>query len=187
MEKGYFLLFHSLHEIKQFYRYIENTNEYFSYIQDKILMNSVFKKLINKEMTPEKRFFISMMYKFKHPETHQNMNIQIFRKNKLGEEHLNFIHKIFDMCKINNYLNYDIFPLKIISETKDYFYFEHCINDFEITFSKNEDKFILTLDDVYIEKKLTKEILNFKHIIKSLNEKETLSNLFELIELQKGI
>lgn len=115
----------------------------------------------------------------------KSIMIQIFRKEILKEVHISYFRKIWDLLRINNYLEFDLFPIKNYFENNEFIFIEYAdMNTCKIQYSKESEQFSIAYNKNLISnrKKISENIHKFRKLITFSNEKIFFKELLELIQ-----
>jgi len=136
----------------------------------------------------KKQVKFSVFHKLVDENLNFSLKLQTFDKNMLNTKNYLFLIKLFDACKINNFLKIKIFPIANIYEIENNFIIEYTNNEnFRIKYDHNTKNFFLLMRHSEIKNFLIIELGKFYKIVNLLNYKEPMVTLFNLIELQKTL
>jgi len=188
IKQSYQLFFESYEQLVNFYKTLRNKlkeiNRPFFLITKKHNCNFNLLQKIDILFKKQKQF--SVFHKLVDENLNFSMKVQTFDKNMLNTKNYLFLNKMYDTCKLNNFLNLKILPIANIYESENNFILEYKNNDnFLIKFNTSLDRFLIIIKNTQIKDILFREIIKFQKLMKLLNYKENVSILFELIDLQK--
>jgi len=185
----YELFFESYQQLVNFHEILSNKlkNINRSFFLNTQKNNCNFDLLLNVNYIFEKQKQFSVFHKLVDKKTCFSLKLQSFNKSMIDSKNLIFLKKIFDTCKINNFLSLKIFPIANFYETNNNIIVEYTDDDFRIKYDQNLKNFVILMKTCEIRKFLIEEIGKFQKLVKLLNYKENMSNLFELINMQKTL
>jgi len=195
--KYYGLTFLHINQSYQlFFNTYENLDRFFKLISSKLnKISRLFflntKKLYYNELIQRVSVFRNIQERFClfheliDDKLQKSMKFQTFDKKYLNTQNLLFFRRLFDICKLNNFLNVSIIPISNFYENHRYIILEYTIDDFRIIYDQGIKNFIILLSDLDLLYFLKQEVNKFAKIAKMLNKSEDVSIIFELLEYQK--
>jgi len=190
IKQCYQLFFESYEQLVNFYNILRNKlkeiNRPFFLNQHKHKCN--FDLLQKIDIIFKKQQQFSVFHKLVEKNINFSMKVQTFDKNMLNTKNYLFLKKMFDTCKISNFLNLKIFSISNFYESENNFILEYTNNDnFSIKWNTNLNRFLIMIKNTEIKDILSREIIKFQKFMKLLNYKENVSILFELIDIQNPL
>jgi len=143
--------------------------------------------LLEIDVITAKQIPFSIFHKLVDKNLGISMKVQTFDKSKLDSKNILFLKKLFDTCKFNNFLNLKILPIANFYESKNNIIIEFTDDDFRIQHDNNLRNYFIFIGNLKIKNNLIEEIGKFQKLIKLLNNRENITNLFDLINSQKTL
>lgn len=183
----YKLLFENYEELELFYRRLRKISYFlnkkcFQNIKNKKMHFDLIQKTLKFEIC-EKNF--SNFHEIIDTKNDFCLKVQTLTKKFLSEDNKIFLYKMFDILKLNTFLNINMFPISNSYENENFFIIEYTNDDFKIDFNNQNNNFTISLKKIEDSKYFKLEVAKFKKLINLLNIKEEVSEIFKLINLQR--
>jgi len=118
----------------------------------------------------------------------KKFKIQLFNKKYLQENKFKLLFSsLFSLCRLNNFFYINIFPITNIYENNSFFIVEYSSEDCMVEYESKSEQFKVSIFNLNYAEYYKMEVERFKYLVKMLNLKSNVNDLFELLNLQKAI
>lgn len=176
LEEFYKALFNKLKEVERLF-FLNNNNKSCSrkkkdnyYVIQRL---KVFKQ-------PQEKF--SMLQELVESENNYSIKIQTLSKSYLDTGNYLFLKKLYDACKLNNFLKKNVFPINNIYCNHLFVVLEYAKENYLIEHEKEKNNYYVIVKKLCDSETLKEEVLKFKRLVKLLNKNEEVAILFDLFD-----
>ncbi len=189
LNQKYEIYFENYEELENFYSQINSINKMYDTNHSLIYKyptNKLFliHRLIKFKKFKEKFFNIHEIISIKG-----NLSCKLISLNKefMKDNNKKYLTNLFFICKLNNLLKIDIFPIRNVYQTENFFIIEFTNDDFIIDYDHIKDSFVISVKNLSLCDFYSKEFEKFKKLIKVLKIKDLIGDFFHLIRFHKSI
>jgi len=133
---------------------------------------------------PQRKF--TKLKHFIELKKNKSIKLQTLSKPHLDDDNYLFLKRLYDACKLNNFLKNNIFPVNNIYNHNYLVILEYSNDDYIIKYDEERNSYSVITSNIDDSKKLREEVLKFKRLVNMLNKKEDITYLFQLIQA-KGL
>lgn len=189
-DHNYKILFEDYYDLLQFHKKARKLlniyNKTFSFIyKNKKRKNfDLIQHTINFDRC-YKRF--SYIHEIFNEYSNSSLKIQSFNKRYLQKEQYKLILSFyFSLCRLNNFFKINIFPIAKIYENDSFFIIEYSEDEFIIEYDNLNNNYVVTIKNMEFAEFFKVEVSKFKKLVKILNLKTQVDELFQLFNIQKS-